>query len=186
MITVISATNRKNSETLKIAKHYASLLENNATEEVRLLDLCLLPNDIIHDDMYSIEGQSLALRSIQEEYMVAADKFVFVVPEYNGSVPGILKLFIDACSVYRMKDTFKRGDKKALLVGVSSGRAGNLRGMIHLTGMLNYLNITVHPNQLPISKVDTLLNESAEVVDAETLKVTKLHVEDFLKSFKAA
>lgn len=180
MITVISATNRKNSETLKIAKHYFEVIKTKTDENVLLLDLCHLPHDIISDDMYSIEGQSLALREIQEKYMVPADKFVFVIPEYNGSIPGILKLFIDACSIYRMKDTFKRGDKKALLVGVSSGRAGNLRGLVHFTGMLNYLNITVHPNQLPISKVDTLMNEHGKITDAETLKVTEMHIKEFV------
>lgn len=181
MITVISATNRKNSETLKIARHYFEIMGAKTDEEVLLLDLCDLPNDIINEDMYSGEGQSLALRAIQEQYMTPADKFVFVVPEYNGSIPGILKLFIDACSIYRMKETFKRGDKKALLVGVSSGRAGNLRGLMHLTGMLNYLNITVHPNQLPISKVDTLVDKQGKVIDADTLKVTEMHSIDFLK-----
>jgi NAD(P)H-dependent FMN reductase len=79
-----------------------------------------------------------------------------------------------------MKDTFKRGDKKALLVGVSSGRAGNLRGLIHLTGMLNYLNITVHPNQLPISRVETLFNAENSIIDNDTLKVTNMHIEEFL------
>jgi NAD(P)H-dependent FMN reductase len=180
MITVISSTNRRNSETIKIAKHYAAQLKQKTKEEVLLLDLCDLPNDMLHIDMYSGDNQSPALREIQEQYMIPADKFVFVVPEYNGSVPGILKLFIDACSVYKMKDTFKRGDKKALLVGVASGRAGNLRGLIHLTGMLNYLNITVHPNQLPISGVTALLDVDGNVNHAETLKVTDLHIDEFI------
>ncbi len=180
MITVISSTNRKNSETLKIAQHYYEQLSAKTAEEVLLLDLCDLPNDFLHNDMFEKGQQSSALREMQEKYMIPADKFVFVMPEYNGSIPGILKLFIDACSVYKMKETFKRGDKKALLVGVASGRAGNLRGMIHMTGMLNYLNITVHPNQLPISKVETLLAEDNSVQDEDTLKVTDIQMNEFL------
>ena len=177
MITVISSTNRKNSETLKIARHYYQQIKLKTTESVLLLDLC---DDFFHDNMYEAAEQSKGLREIQEKFLIPADKFVFVVPEYNGSIPGILKFFIDACSIYKMKDTFKRGDKKALLVGVASGRAGNLRGLIHLTGMLNYLNITVHPNQLPISRVETLFDSENSIIDSDTLKVTDMHIEEFL------
>jgi NAD(P)H-dependent FMN reductase len=181
MITIISSTNRKNSETIKFAQHYYEQLKAKTTEEVRLLDLCDVPNDMLHQDMYSADNQSLALRAIQEDCMIPADKFVFIAPEYNGSIPGILKLFIDACSVYKMKDTFKSGDKKALLVGISSGRAGNLRGMIHLTGMLNYLNITVHPNQLPISSIGDLFDAEGKITHADTLKATDAQMDEFLK-----
>ncbi len=180
MITIISSTNRKNSGTLKFAQHYYEQLKAKTTEEIRLLDLCDLPNDMLNDDMYNADNQSSALREIQEEYMIPADKFIFVVPEYNGSIPGILKLFIDACSVYRMKDTFKRGDKKALLAGIASGRAGNLRGMIHLTGMLNYLNITVHPNQLPISSIGSLLDADGKIIHADTLHAVDIQMNEFL------
>jgi chromate reductase, NAD(P)H dehydrogenase (quinone) len=180
MITIVSSTNRKNSGTIKFAQHYYEQLKAKTTEEIRLLDLCDLPNDMLNEDMYSADNQPAILRAIQEEYMIPADKFIFVVPEYNGSIPGILKLFIDACSVYKMKDTFKRGDKKALLVGVSSGRAGNLRGMIHLTGMLHYLNISVHPNQLPISSIDSLMDAEGKITHADTLKTTDAQINEFL------
>lgn len=180
MITVISGTNRRNSSTLKFAQYYQQQLQTLTQDSVLLLDLCDLPNDFLHTDMYSEQGQSAALRVIQEKYMTAADKFIFIAPEYNGSVPGILKLFLDACSVHRMKDTFKRGDKKALLTGISSGRAGNLRGMIHLTGMLNYLNITVHPNQLPISQTGHIMDSEGKITDEATTKVIHQQLVEFL------
>lgn len=181
MITIIAATNRKGSYTLKVAQHYLDVLKSKTDETVALLDLVSLPQEWVHEAMYHHEGQSPIIRAIQEQYLIPADKFVFIIPEYNGSIPGILKLFIDACSVYRMKDTFKRGDKKALLTGVSSGRAGNLRGMVHFTGMLNYLDIAVLPNQLPISVVDTIMNTEGNINHSDTLKVIDAQIDAFLK-----
>ena len=110
--------------------------------------------------------------------MLPAQKFIFISPEYNGSFPGVLKLFLDACSVREYKATFK--GKKAALVGIATGRAGNLRGMDHLTGILNHLGIIVLPNKVPISKIDQLYGESGDIADAVTLRLIERHVEEFL------
>ena len=88
--------------------------------------------------------------------MLAADKFWFVFPEYNGGIPGMLKLFLDAISVRAYKATFH--GKKACLTGISTGRAGNLRGLDQLTNILNYLQVIVHPNKVPISSISRLKN----------------------------
>ena len=71
-------------------------------------------------------------------------------------------------------------NKKALLTGVSTGRAGNLRGMEHLAGVLHYLKITVLPNLLPISVINTLLDENGELTDENTLKVINQQLDQFI------
>lgn len=180
MITVLSCTNRKNSNTLKVAAHYVAVLQTLTTEDIQLIDMAELPTDMFNSDMYNPANQSPALRLIQENMMIPAQKFVFVAPEYNGSIPGVLKLFLDACSVYKMKETFKIGTKKACLVGLSSGRAGNLRGMIHLTGMLNYLNIQVLANQLPISGVDSMIDAEGNLNHEATKAVVAAQCAEFL------
>lgn len=180
MITVISATNRHDSMTLRMAKYYFEQIKSKTSEEAKLLDLATLPDDILHVNMYWASGQSPRLQQIQESYLIPANKFVFIIPEYNGSFPGVLKLFVDACSIYRMADTFKKGNKKALTTGVSSGRAGNLRGMLHFAGVLNYLNVAVLPNQLPISGIDKIIDESGQLNNPETIKVIDQQIDDFL------
>ena len=91
---------------------------------------------------------------LEKKWLLPAEKYIFISPEYNGSIPGVLKCLIDVSDV---KKVWK--GKKALLTGVSTGRAGNLRGMDHLTGIMHYVGTVVHPNKLPISIVDTLFNE---------------------------
>lgn len=179
MITVISATNRPDSASHTVATFYFNQLKEKSREEISFLDLSELPDDILHINMYGKTGQSLGLQQIQEKFLIPASKFVFIIPEYNGSFPGILKLFIDACSVYKMGETFKKGNKKALTTGVSSGRAGNLRGLVHFAGILNYLNVAVLPNQLPISSIENII-EDGKIVHEETIKVINQQIEDFL------
>jgi NAD(P)H-dependent FMN reductase len=163
--TIISGTNRSGSNTLKVARQYRELLKNKGVEAT----------------VVSLEGVDLNHKTqdwadVEREVLVPTDKFIFILPEYNGSFPGALKTVID------MSDHRKVWPgKKALLTGVSTGRAGNLRGMDHLTGSLNYLHVNVHPNKLPISTVDKLLNGAGEITDQPTLRAIDQQLEQFIQ-----
>lgn len=178
MISVFSATNRPGSNTLKVAQAVLASIEKQG-EQAQLLSFEDLPNEMLHTGMYNgADALPSALAAIQDKYLVNSDKWCFVMPEYNGSYPGVLKLFIDACSVRRYKDVFRIG-KKAALIGVADGRAGNLRGLEHFTGVLQYLRVNVMPNRLPISSISGLLSDNA-LSDAATLKAIDAQVAEFL------
>lgn len=178
MVTIISGTNRKENQSLILAQHAALTFQNEGVQAVNLLDLQILDGSLLLRGSYEADDQSDQIRTIQDNLIIPASKFYFIVPEYNGSFPGILKFFLDACSVRDIKPSF--GGKKAAILGVSSGRAGNLRGMDHLTGILNYLNVTVMPNRLPVSQVGGLI-EADQLDDARTRQLVADHVRDFLQ-----
>jgi chromate reductase, NAD(P)H dehydrogenase (quinone) len=52
--------------------------------------------------------------------------------------------------------------------------------MEHLTGILNYLGMHVHPNKLPVSSVLTLLNADGHIKDENTLRVLEKHALDVI------
>ncbi len=172
MITIISATNRPHSNTLKIAKNYALLMEKHGVTP-KLLSLESLPENIAFTDLYG--KRSPDFDKIVVEYIASAQKFVFISPEYNGSFPGILKVFLDA-----IPPDLNR-NKKAGLIGISTGRAGNLRGMDHLTSILHYLGLHVHPMKQPISNVLHLMDEHGKLKDEYTIKILEKQIEEFLK-----
>ncbi len=180
MITVICGTNRANSNTHKYASHYVKELKNKSNETIEFICLEKIQNCLFNPNMYSADHMDKELKNIQENILIPSQKFVFLSPEYNGSIPGVLKLFIDALSIHKLKETF--GGKKAILTGIAIGRAGNLRGMEHLTGMLHHIGITVHPNKLPISACHVALDETGNIKDEEMLKVIDQHI-DALLSF---
>ena len=146
--------------------------------EAQLLDLCTCTGPMFVQGAYGPEDQSAEIRQLQDKYLLPARALYFVVPEYNGSFPGVLKFFLDACSVREYKATFQ--GKKAATLGVSTGRAGNLRGMDHLTGILNYLDITVMPNRLPVSQIHGLADQDG-LKDPKTRSLVQQHVTDFLQ-----
>lgn len=165
MYTIISGTNRTGSNTIKIAKQYQQILKNKGID-ARLVSL----------ENLDVSTRNQAIKSLEEEILVPTQKFIFISPEYNGSIPGVLKSLFDSSDIQRAW-----WGKKALLTGVSTGRAGNLRGMEHLTGILNYMKVVVHPNKLPISVVTVLLNPDGSLKDEPTLKVINQQLMEFIE-----
>lgn len=171
-ITIISATNRLDSNTEKVANYYHSVLKSKGIH-AKIFSLKDLPESVLHSDLYGKRSEDF--QKIIDTYIKQQTKFIFITPEYNGSFAGVLKVFLDAVPPPMW------ADNKACLVGVSTGRAGNLRGMEHLTNILNYLKINVYHNKLPISRVDALLDAQGNFIDADTLKVIDWQIEGFLK-----
>jgi chromate reductase, NAD(P)H dehydrogenase (quinone) len=164
MYTIISSTNRPGSHTEKVAGQYQGILKEKGIDAklFSLKDLNVLQRDPI-------------FLKVENEFLIPAQKFIFIMPEYNGSYPGVLKTLID------MSDITKAWwGKKALLTGISTGRAGNLRGMDHITGVLNYVKMIVHHNKLPISVIDQVMDPDGIITNTATLQAIDQQVNEFI------
>ena len=176
MICLILGTNRAENRSSVVTDYIQQRLENLSVAH-NYVDLSTFKTDILADHMYKSDQQFKLVSEIQDNFLKPAQKLWFVTPEYNGSFPGVLKVFIDAVSVRDYKDTFSR--KKACLTGVATGRAGNLRGMDHLSDILNHLGVVVLPNKLPISGIDKLM--SADGLDDLTTAALNQQIDSFLE-----
>lgn len=172
MILIISGTNRPHSKTLKVANSYKMLFDRKRIES-HLLSLEDLPPNCIQSDLYG--KRSTAFEPIQK-LVSEASLFVFVAPEYNGSIPGVLKVFIDCCA---FPASFYH--KKVALVGLSSGRYGNLRGIDHLTGICHYLRMNVLPLKIFLPNVQNELNEEGILYQEDTLKFVQEQIEEIIR-----
>ncbi|MEO8947324.1 MAG: NAD(P)H-dependent oxidoreductase [Mucilaginibacter sp.] len=169
---IISSTNRPGSSTLKVARYYQQQLQQKGID-AGLLSLSQLPDNLLKTDLYGL--RSTEFEPIQK-LITETDKFIFIIPEYNGSFPGVLKVFIDACS---FPDSFY--DKKAALVGVSSGKYGNVRGIDHFTGVCHYMHLNVLSLKLHLANIKTELNSDGEFFKEDTLRFTNEQIEKFIK-----
>ena len=169
---IISATNRPGSSTLKVAKYYQKKLHEKGVE-AGLLSLSELPDNLIKTDMF---GQRSAEFQVIQNLITRTEKFLFIIPEYNGSFPGVLKVFIDACS---FPESFY--DKKAALVGISSGKYGNIRGIDHFTGVCHYMHLNVMSLKLHIANIKAELNTDGEFFKEDTLKFTNEQLDKFIR-----
>lgn len=165
MITIISATDRHDSMTLKVAKLYLQLFSEKA-QDVQLLSL--EGKNVWNDD-------SEDMKEIENTYLIPANKIVLVMPEYNGSFPGILKLMMDNNDIKKCW-----WYKKAMLVGVADGRGGNLRGIEHMTNILHYLKVHVLYNKIPISRVKEEISGEGQFLKPNTLKAINEQIQQFI------
>lgn len=171
MITIVSGTNRKNSKTLILSEFYQKLFSKKNIAST-LFSLTELPSDLINTDLYG--KRSKEFEPIQN-LVFQSEKFLFVIPEYNGSFPGVLKTFIDCC---KFPESFS--GKKAALTGVSTGRYGNIRGVDHFTGICNYIGLQVLPLKLHISHIAQDINAQGEITNPETLKFIEEQIDQFI------
>jgi NAD(P)H-dependent FMN reductase len=165
MITIIAGTNRADSMTLRAANLYYGLLKEYGAE-VQLLSL----------EGKEVWERGAEMLALEKKYLIPAEKFLFIMPEYNASFPGILKVMIDNSDVKKCW-----WYKKAALVGISDGRAGNLRGVEHMTAILHYLKVHILYNKLLLSKINDEMDKEGALLKAETEAVIKMQVEEFLK-----
>lgn len=158
MLTIISGTNRPDSRTAAFARYVqelaTSLVEKG--ENVELIDLEKLDHAYYHPGMYDPKQAPPGFADVYEKKVLPAQKFIILSPEYNGSFPGALKAFLDAVSVRNYDENFTR--KPIMLIGVSTGRAGNLRGMDHLADILSHMGGYVIGGKFPISLAQDLLD----------------------------
>lgn len=167
MISIVVGTNRKGNKTQIFAKKYQEIL-TELGQEVKYLSLEQIPMSAYLNENYDADGQTATISQFQDEYISAADKILFVMPEYNGGAPGILKLFLDALSTRNYGTNFK--NKIIAMVGVSSGRGGCLRGIEHISGSIQHMGGYVFPNRIFISEIGKVLDENGVIVDEPTLK----------------
>lgn len=147
-IVIIVGTNRPNSISAQVAEYYQNLLEQMHASSV-VLDLVQLPHDFTVSALYHNSGKNEAFNSLKE-LLENAEKFVFIVPEYNGSYPGVLKAFIDGLPY---PNSFS--NKKAALVGLSSNMHGASLALSHLNDVFSYLGMNTLALRVKLGEIRT-------------------------------
>ena len=106
-----------------------------------------------------------------------ADAILFVTPEYNYSVPGVLKNAIDWAS--RPYGDSAWNGKPAAIMGASVGAIGTARAQYHLRQMMVFLNM------FPVNQPEVMIGNAAERFDSEgnlTHDATKEFVRQLVQS----
>ena len=139
-----------------------------AGAEVTYVDLRDLPMPIFDEDLEAKEGMPENARKLKE-LMIAHHGFLIASPEYNSSVPPVLKNAIDWVS---RPATGEPGlvaftDKVAVIMSASPGGLGGLRGLVHLRSILGNINVFVLPDQKAIPKAFEAFNDDGTIKDSQ-------------------
>ncbi len=170
MITLIVGTNRPGSNTRKVA---AQLEEIYAELKVPLhvLDLAKLPPEIFAPTSYAEKPKSFQL--FADTVLQSAGLHV-VTPEYNGSVPGVLKYFID---MLKFPESFEA--KPVCFTGLSAGIWGALRPVEQLQAIFGYRNAHIYSARVFMPQIHNLLDTSGKIKDAELFGRLKAQADGF-------
>ena len=156
MITIIAGTNRRGSKSMVMANCLSEFYDELEIDN-KVLDLSDLPPETFSPDAY-VEKPSKVVDFTQK--ILNSSGLVIVTPEYNGSMSGALKLFID---LLPYPESFE--GRPVCYVGIASGQFGALRPVEHLQQVFGSRNAYNFPNRIFVSKVHEFLDNEKGLLD---------------------
>ena len=180
MIVLVVGTNRPGSNTRKVAAHVEKIYAEIKVP-LHILDLAQLPPEIFSPGSYFEKPKSF--QPFADAILQSAGIHV-VTPEYNGSVPGVLKYFID---MLKFPESFEQ--RPVCFTGLAAGVWGALRPVEQLQAIFGYRNAFVYPVRVFLPQIYNLLDDSGKLKDAELLDRLKKQVDgfvDFVEKVKGA
>ncbi|MEU5190317.1 NAD(P)H-dependent oxidoreductase [Streptomyces klenkii] len=161
-VLVLGASLRADSLNARLASLVARLVRDEAGADVDHAHLNEFAMPLYNGDTEDAEGVppgALALR----ERLSACQALVISAPEYNASMPGVLKNAIDWVSRVRPQP-FK--DKHALLVSASPSMVGGNRGLWALRVPLEHLGTRVYPDMFSLAKAHEGFTSDGDLADS--------------------
>lgn len=170
---IVASTSRVPSRSRWVAEHYQQCLQALRID-ADLMALDQVPSTLLETTLYRNPRQPNTAWDMIQQRVHTAQKFIFIIPEYNGSFPGILKVWIDALEY----PGSLRG-KKACMLGLSDGTQGSALAMSHFADVLNYAGVhtlAFRPRFIQIGK-----NMSAGVLEnSDYLKQIHIQIDQFI------
>lgn len=140
--------------------------------EIEIFELNGIPGFNQDEEQNPPEKVAEFKRKIRE-----ADAILFVTPEYNYSVPGVLKNAIDWASRPYGDNAFD--GKPAAIMGASIGNIATARAQYHLRQMMVFLNM------FPVNQPEVMIGNAGERFDENgnlTDETTKIFIRQLLQN----
>lgn len=173
-VAVIVGSLRRESINRKLAHALATLAKPKglALSEVNLDDLPLYNEDLWQDPPAAVQRLKQEIND--------AGAVLFVTPEYNRSIPAVVKNVVDWAS-RPMVDSVWPG-KRAAIVGASPGAIGTAVAQSHLRSILTPLGVAlVSRPEVYISLKPGQLDDKGEVADESLAKLLNGFLDAFAK-----
>lgn len=145
-VFVLAGSSREDSVNTRLASLVAAQVERSGAvvDLARIGEFPMPPYD---GDVEVVEGPPAGAATLRER-LLAAQALIIASPEYNASVPGVVKNAVDWVSRFRPQP-FK--DKQTLLVSASPSMIGGNRGLWALRIPLEHLGARVYPDMFSLA-----------------------------------
>ncbi|QDK37801.1 NADPH-dependent FMN reductase [Bdellovibrio sp. NC01] len=192
---IIAGTDRPGSNTMKVAKYIQDIYKNLG-EKIEIIDLVEVKSHLHTGPHYGQAHERDGLRPYVEKIM-SSEGLIVICPEYNGSMPGVLKYFIDHL---KFPESFEY--RPVCFVGLSAGMFGGLRPVEHLQQIFGYRNAFIFPERVFIMTSHKAIGADGQITDeniktllvqqaknfrrfTEALSVAQLDANSFMASKKS-
>jgi NAD(P)H-dependent FMN reductase len=179
-VLVFGASLRADSLNRKLAALAGHVAEETGAKvdhaSMRDFDVPSYDGDIEADDGFPTGAEEFRRR------IAECDAFVISSPEYNGSMPGLLKNLIDWTSRYRPQPF---DQKHALLMSASPSMAGGNRGLWALRMPFEHLGARVYPDMFSLAQAHKGL-VNGDIADAALRARFDKNIQAFLSLAEAA
>lgn len=175
-IKIISGTDRPGSNSLIFSNY---LKQEYAGQGVGA-DVISLEDFPIKDVAGGIYGDEPESVVTFRQPVLDADGLIFVIPEYNGGFPGILKLFIDYLP---FPEALVK--KPICLVGIATGSFGGLRAVEQFQMVLGYRNALAYPERVFIQRFDNEFDAQKGLTDSAKSSLLSSQISGFIDFIKS-
>ena len=152
-VLVLAGSTRFSSYNKKLAQT-AAQLATNMGGTVTFIDLKDYPMPLYDADLESSQGMPANAKKLRDA-MIASQAIVIASPEYNASIPAVLKNALDWASRNEAgegsRDAFL--GKKFAIMSASPGQGGGARGLVHLQAILEEVGGQVVDTKVVVPRV---------------------------------
>lgn len=175
MIRILVGTNRPGSRSLQVARFIEPMYKSQGFK-TRIMELGKIGMDQLNGTHY--EGEKPKAVALAIDDLMKSEGIVVVCPEYNGSIPGALKYFIDH---WKYPESFEH--RPFCFIGLG-GRFGGVRPVEHLQQIFGYRNGFIYPDRVFIINVWDQLKDG-QIEDPLIKELLEKQSQGFCRFIKA-
>ncbi|WP_085992904.1 NADPH-dependent FMN reductase [Oceanobacillus senegalensis] len=171
-IVAMVGSNRRESYNMMLTKYMQNRYADKV--EIEILPIHELPFYNQDDELNPPEIVNILREKIKE-----SDGVLFATPEYNASIPAVLKNAIDWFS--RVEAVLV--NKPAMIVGASMGALGTVKAQLQLRQILNAVNVstmTLPGNEVYVGSVHEKVDEEGNLTDEATVEFIDSVMDNFV------
>lgn len=133
-------------------------------------------------DVEAADGIPAGAQRLRDR-LLACDAFIIAAPEYNGSMPGVLKNTIDWVSRFRPQPW---NGRQGFLLSASPSMAGGNRGLWSLRIPLEHLGARIYPDMFSLAQAHTAFTDDGRLASDTLLQRLEGTLGCFLELVEAA
>jgi chromate reductase, NAD(P)H dehydrogenase (quinone) len=179
-LLVFSASLRAGSLNTRLAELAAVTVEANGGEvdrgSIREFDAPSFDQDVLDRDRFPAGAEEFRSR------LERCDGFVIAAPEYNASMPGLLKNAVDWVSRYRPQPF---NEKYGLLLSASPSMVGGNRGLWALRVPFEHLGARIYPDMFSLARAHTAFTDEGRIADPQLQQRFDTNIVNFMNSVEA-